>query len=356
MKGTKWGTILLAMVCMLAPIGGAGASSAYGTPSTGQIYLYGEQHGIEAILDKEFEIWQAHYADEGLRHLFVEYPYYTAEFLNLWMQAGDDTILDQVYEDLKGTAAQVPALKAFLKKIKENCPETLFCGTDVGHQYETTGKRYVAYLKAQGLEDSEQDRLAKECIAQGQQYYQSGGDAYRENMMAQNFIRAFDALNGASVMGIYGSAHTGLAQMNQTGEVPCMANQLAARYGAQVSAEDLSWVRGDIAPLRRDSIEVSGKTYEASYFGRQDLTGFRDFACRDFWRLENAYADLKDAQKTGDVLPYSEYPMQVEPGQVFVIDYTMTDGSVMRLYYRSDGAQWQGAPATENFTPHYIFP
>lgn len=65
--------------------------------------------------------------------------------------------------------------------------------------------------------------------------------------------------------------------------------------------------------------------------------------------MENAYDDLKDHATTGNVLPYNNYPMTVEEGQIFVIDYTKTDGSVVREYYRSDGNTWQGSPTTEEF-------
>ena len=41
--------------------------------------------------------------------------------------------------------------------------------------------------------------------------------------------------------------------------------------------------------------------------------------------------------------------MLIETGQVFVIDYTKTDGSVERKYYRSDGYVWNGLPSTEQF-------
>lgn len=42
--------------------------------------------------------------------------------------------------------------------------------------------------------------------------------------------------------------------------------------------------------------------------------------------------------------------MKIETGQIFVIDYTMTDGSVIRKYYRFDGYEWNGAPTTQEFT------
>ena len=97
-------------------------------------------------------------------------------------------------------------------------------------------------------------------------------------------------------------------------------------------------------------IHVEGKEYEASYFGKTDLSViFPDFQYREFWRLENAYDDFKSRSTTGNVLPYNNYPMEIEEGQVFVIQYTKKDGTVIREYHRSDGNTWQGAPATEEF-------
>jgi hypothetical protein len=42
--------------------------------------------------------------------------------------------------------------------------------------------------------------------------------------------------------------------------------------------------------------------------------------------------------------------MLIEVGQVYVIDYTKKDGSIKRMYYRSDGLVWNDMPATEEFT------
>lgn len=52
----------------------------------GEIYLYGEEHSKQSILDKELSIWGEYY-EKGMRDLFVEFPYTDAQFLNLWMQA-----------------------------------------------------------------------------------------------------------------------------------------------------------------------------------------------------------------------------------------------------------------------------
>ncbi len=316
-----------------------------------QIYLYGEQHGVNKILDKELELWQEYYHNENMRHLFVELPYYTAEFLNMWMQADNDDIFEAIYSDWKGSSGHNPDTKEFYKKIKSECPETIFHGTDVGHQYNTTGKRFLKYLEDNDLKDSTQYSLAQETIEQGKHFYEKADDVYRENKMVENFLQEFDKLNGERIMGIYGGAHTGLDAMDyNTHSIPCMANQLKKHYGDIIHSEDLAWLAKDIEPTRVDTIMINEKDYNASYFGKQDLIGFKDYAYREFWRLENAYNDFKDKPKTGDVLPYNNYPMLIETGQVFVIDYTKTDGSVVRMYYRSDGHVWDSMPSTEEFT------
>ena len=73
-----------------------------GPEEIGEIYLYGEYHANEHLLQKELALWKDCYA-RGVRYLFVELPYYTAQYLNLWMQAEDDTILLEVYEDWNGS-------------------------------------------------------------------------------------------------------------------------------------------------------------------------------------------------------------------------------------------------------------
>jgi len=52
---------------------------------------------------------------------------------------------------LRGT----PQNKAFYQSIKVLCPETVFHGTDIGFRHYYAGPRYLAYLRENGLEDSE---------------------------------------------------------------------------------------------------------------------------------------------------------------------------------------------------------
>ncbi|NLO83959.1 MAG: hypothetical protein GX096_00800 [Clostridiales bacterium] len=348
MKSSKFIALIAAFV-MLFSMTTCLASNAQDDST--QIYLYGEEHSVETILDKELALWHDFYHNEGMRHLFVEYPYYTAEFLNLWMQSGSDGILQEIFADLEGTAVYSASVVAFYQSIKQDCPETIFHGTDVGHQYLSTGARYLDYLTTNQMQDSEQYALAQETVEQGQHYYSQGGDVYRESTMTANFIREFDKLDGERIMGIYGSAHTGLDAMDYaTGSIPCMANQLNAHYGDIIYSENLAIPALLTQPERTDTLTLGGKEYTASYFGKADISWHPSFVYREFWRVENAYDDFKDCPKTGDVLPYDNYPMAVDQGQVFVIDYTAVDGSAMRMYYRCDGNQWDNQLSTEQFT------
>lgn len=346
MKNIKFFAIITILITLLTLV----SCSENPSQSSGKIYLYGEQHGVDKILNKELELWNEYYLNEKMRHLFIESPYYTAELLNLWMQSDNDDILDKIYDNWIDTPSYNPLIKEFYKAIKSKCPETIFHGTDVGHQYSTTGEIFLKYLEENNLKDSEQYLLTQEAIEQGKYYYDHSDDAYRENKMAENFIKEFEKLDNDNIMGIYGGAHTEFDAMDyNTNTVPCMANQLKKRYGNSIYSEDLTWLARDIEPFKVDTITIDNKEYKASYFGEQDLNGFKDYLYREFWRLENGYEDFKDKPKTGDMLPYNNYPMLIETGQIFIIDYTKTDGSTLRRYYRSDGYTWNNTPSTEEF-------
>lgn len=310
--------------------------------STGQIYLYGEYHGDEVIIDKEFELWYNYYHNEGMRHLFVELPFYGAEYLNLWMKSDNDDILEEIFNDIAGTAMDTFANKEFFKKIKVECNETVFHGIDVGHAYQSMGEKYLSYLEDNNLGQSEQYLLTEKVIEQGKKYYATKDYDYRENMLVENFIREFDKLENQDIMGIFGFAHT-IFDTNITETTPNMASQLKDRYSSNIYTKDLS---KDSSVLRVDTISVGDKEYAASYFGQQDISWLPDFSYRKFWRLENAYDDFATADTIGNVLPCDNYPMNIEINQIYVIDYVKTDGSITREFHRFDGYEWNGELVT----------
>ena len=332
---------LFALLLALCLTAGAGALAQEG------VLLVGEQHSVPAILDRELELWDALYHEQGARHLFVELPYYTAQLLNEWMAQEGDALLYTVFDALAGTAGGSARALQFYQRVKAQCPETVFHGTDVGHQYRELGGPYLARLREAGLEDSEEYALALACFEQGKHYYLTGDEAYRENAMAENFLSAYAGHEGEPVMGIYGSAHTGIGARSYTGETDSMATQLYAVLGDALRSEDLTPLAKRTEPYMAEEVVLGGKAYTAYYYGQESLSAyFPQYRRREFWRLEGAYDDMAGRKKTGDVLPEDNYPMAVEAGQVYMIDYLCSDGTLQRRLMRCDGDTWQGRLAT----------
>lgn len=204
-----------------------------------KIRIYGEYHGAETYYDTEYKLWKGYY-DEGYRDLFIELPYYTAEFINVWMNENDNEIIDQVFEDLQGSAAGNEYYYRFFEEIKNSCPETVFHGTDIGHQFESTGIRYLDYLEETGKKDSPEYEKTIKCIRQGMEVYSdnnvyTGLSPLRENYLVENFTEAYD-LTGGKVMGIYGSDHT------RSDKPEYLYGRLREHYAGKVSTVRISTI------------------------------------------------------------------------------------------------------------------
>jgi hypothetical protein len=175
--------------------------------SCGQIYLYGEIHCREKIMERQLELWYNHYHNENLRYLFLEHCYCTAEFFNIWMRSDSDDILEMLYE--VALAPDFSYIKDFFRKIKKDCPETVFCSTTP--VYPPIGEKYLQYLEDNNQAGSEKYLQAQELMKKGKRLYKKYGgewdDAYREKIIVENFICEFEKLDGESVMGIYGVYH-----------------------------------------------------------------------------------------------------------------------------------------------------
>ena len=342
--------------------------------STGQIFLYGEAHGVERMINRQLEIWHEYYHNQNMRHMFIEFEFFTAEFLNRWMQSDNDDILYELFNDWSGSAAHTPYQLAFFRTIKSEFPETVFHGVDIGHGFSSTGRRFLQYLRDNNLQGTERYLLTLEAIEQGKYYYRfhefglgpcptstEFDMGFRVTTMTENFIREFDRLGGQNVMGIFGSAHTAFGNMGAIGfpDVPTMAERLRERYGDSVHTEDLLWLLledlprfdldVDLMPIRADIITINGVNYKASYFGTH-LTAFGEIASMSFWRLENAYDDFRGKPVSGEILPFESFPMAIELNQIFIVDVTFTDDYILRMFYRSDGHYWHGRPIVTGFS------
>jgi len=210
------------------------------TKPYGKIYLYGELHCEEKIMERQLEIWHNFYHSENLRYLFLEHCYCVTEFLNIWMRSDSDDILEMLYE--VALAPDFPYIKDFFRTIKKDCPETVFC--DTTPVYPPIGEKYLQYLVDNNQKGSDKYLHVQELVKKGKRLYKDYGgkwdDGYREAIMVENFIYKLEQLNGESVMGIYGAFHIMLEPVEYFGNVPCLGYQLKQRYGDAVYCEDLS--------------------------------------------------------------------------------------------------------------------
>ena len=326
------------------------------TDKLAKLHLYGEMHSVPKIMEKELEIWGNYYS-QGMRDLFIEFPHYFAELFNAWMKSSDDAVLEQLFNDISGTAGGTSDVLNFFKDIKRRFPETVFHGTDVGHAYNVTGKRYFDMLKANNQENTENYKLTVENMRQGELYYKRNvfSCAFRENAMVNNFIREFEHAKTPVVMGIYGGAHVLLNNTIKYNDsdgcnISNMITMINWHYSTNIQSYDLREIVKSDAEYTEGTLDIAGKNYKTRYYGKQDISGFAPkYQYREFWLVEDAYDDFKDKPKLGNYLPSHNYPRQIDVGQVYVIDYTLKDGSVERGYYRSDGDMHNGMLNTHEF-------
>ena len=293
-------------------------------------YLFGEIHGSEAVCLKEFEIWKDFYA-RGFRHFFLESPYFYAQFLNLWMNSEDDLILDELWADNKGSAGNSDFDREFFIKTKLFCPKTVFHGTDIGHTYDSTGKRYLESVSP----DSEEYRLALENIEQGRKYYEAwekySGEDYiegnREKEMAENFIREFNSVNG-DIVGFYGEAHIFSECVGNFGISENMCSMIKNHFGSKIQVVP-ELIKNLIEPLSSTEIELCEKKYSADYFGKV-YTPF-DETCDyiEIFRLNNPGNDFGGFSKKDNFILEMLYPCGISDGEVFVIDSLKDEKSVL---------------------------
>ena len=115
-------------------------------------------------------------------------------------------------------------------------------------------------------------------------------------------------------------------------------------YSYQYAADN--YYRWCDSTTKTEYMVINGKKYLAVYYGQQDISRWGECTYRDFWRLENAYDDFKNARLFGDNLPANNYVMPVEVGQVYVIDYYQKDGRAFREVMRCDGNLFDGQLST----------
>lgn len=294
------------------------------TRAESQILLCGEDHVDAACRERELALWRERYA-AGDRDLFLEMGAATAELLNRWMTTGDESFWDLVYRNWEGTLSQTPEREEFYRTIRADCPETVFHGIDMEHQYRTTGAFCLALLEKEGRQGSDVYRKVLRSVEQGERFYEgwdgdlfSRDNAYREDTLAENFRDEYESIGRRRVMGIFGAAHTDpYGPDYYTASVPSMGAQLKERYGGGILCRDL---RGEDLP-EETTLTVAGTEYEAIYYGEYPIARRDILRSGEYWRLADAYETFSQWERSGDTLPGSEYPMSVRAGETYAIHY-----------------------------------
>lgn len=325
-----------------------GATTLPITPDAGQIAIYGEGHGRNYYYATELAVWQDYYA-QGMRDLFLEFPYAWAQTLNLWMQAEDDAILERLYEVSAGAAWHTQDSLAFCRQIKETCPETVFHGYDISFGYDAITAQYGNLLEEEGKTDSEEYALFQNNNEQYEVYRNEndvdGTAPYRENCMVENFSRQFEALDGASVMVICGNYHAKNEASISDPNTLRFAAQLMQKYGDAVQIEDLQF-GGDGSMLYLFGVAP----YMANTIGTVENPGLPGVQALQIYEIFNAYEDVKELETNGVYLPCSVFPVEVKPGGVYRVGYFMEDGSEEWYTFRADGEVQNGESVVTGVT------
>lgn len=260
------------------PLSELGAQDAgYTRFSEYQVILIGESHGTQKTFEAELMLLEHLNQAYGVRHILLELGYCDGELLNDYLQNGDEAILQEMLENLKGTSAYSEETYTFYQSLYEynrNLPEgeTLYLsGVDVQHQLKTGAyylyrllpdtpppeqiashiaalSAYTAYTEEalaalrQSIVEQEATYLSYlgeeaygkflrgvESMRQGVDYYASDDDGFREACMISNCIEALEAHPAEMAYGIFGDFHTTLSGACQDGQ-PVLANYLNNSY------------------------------------------------------------------------------------------------------------------------------
>jgi hypothetical protein len=309
---------------------------------TGKIYLYGEFHGQKKVLDEELELWQNYYHEEGMRHLFLEDPYFKAQLLNIWMQEDSDEILEEII----GSNFDLDAVHNFFRAIKETCPDTVFHGVDVsGYKSTHAGYVYRDYLEANNLSDSELYKLNEKAIEDVIHYTKTSDGAFREQRMYENFIREFNQLN-ESVMAIFGNGHISYDQVTTEGlTYTSLAKLLSDHFDDRVLRTDLSYaLLTDLLKeaISYDEMTIGDKTYQVAFYGRNEFTGSDMILSYDYYRVIDAFEDFKDNHQLDTVIYPYHYPMKLSDQEVYLTVAHLKDQTTMNYYAITNGFYEKG--------------
>jgi len=105
-----------------------------------RVYLIGESHGIRVNSEIREQVFKSLYHHRGVRALLMEMPYSSSVLLQKYLNTGDRSVLDEVFEHMQGTSAFTRERKQFWRNIQqwnselEESEQIRVYGIDIEHQ------------------------------------------------------------------------------------------------------------------------------------------------------------------------------------------------------------------------------
>lgn len=228
------------------------------------VYLYGEAHDMKPFFNTELDVLRDYYKKGG-RNYFLEYPHYSAQYLNLWMKSDNDEYLNEIFDYVKKYGSfDYDYTIEYFKTIKKEMNDIKFYGIDVGHAYNHTGENYLKLAKEKG--DKEDIELTEKAIEQGKIFYDKEktddlkAAEYRDKMLAENFMDTYNKTKG-DVIGFFGLAH-----INGVGYVD--------EYMAKILQDNMKNLHTfnlhkskNLKPIGTEKVTYNKKEFEADYYG-----------------------------------------------------------------------------------------
>ncbi len=107
-----------------------------------RVYLIGESHGIRVNSEIREQVFKSLYHHRGVRALLMEMPYSASVLLQKYLDTGDRSRLDAVFEHMQGTPAFTRERKQFWRNIQRwnsalaESEQIRVYGIDIEHQLE----------------------------------------------------------------------------------------------------------------------------------------------------------------------------------------------------------------------------
>ena len=195
-----------------------------------EIFLTGENHGVKANIELRIKFLKYFKEKTNFKYYLCELPYSMTYFLNTYLKTNDESIIENIYEPLKGTDAwnkdEYDYWK-YLYKFNQELSETdkiILVGIDIEHQPQNAfnfmihcldkncvSEKVLDYVKRFGkghdIMDKELKHLCKKIsreLAENERLYRNSLKEYYDKFkhVNNNLLNAIESYSGNNFNGV----------------------------------------------------------------------------------------------------------------------------------------------------------